>query len=91
MNAGNLLSDDDRKLWLSSKRNSNFPQTLIIDLSEANFNTNANRGNDTGALFFGSIAFRCWHAYTTNPETIRISLSSSDRRNFVPWQAFQME
>ena len=33
LSAANLLSDDDHKLWLSSKRNSNFPQTLIIDLT----------------------------------------------------------
>lgn len=37
VNAVNLLSDDDRKLWLSSLRNSNFPQTLVIDLTAANF------------------------------------------------------
>lgn len=62
VNAANLLSDDDRKLWLSSKRNSNFPQTLIIDLTEAQF-----KQTDSKPLFFGSIGFRCWHAYTTNP------------------------
>ena len=84
--ADNLLSDDDRKLWLSSKRNSNFPQTLIIDLSSATFETKKDK-----PLFFGSIAFRCWHAYTTNPESVRISLSSSDRLNFVPWQTFHLE
>ena len=63
VNAVNLLSDDDRKLWLSSLRNSNFPQTLVIDLTAANFKGRAS----VKELFFGAIGFRCWHAYTTNP------------------------
>jgi len=89
VSAANLLADDDRKLWLSSKRNSNFPQTLIIDLSEATF-PQISCGQRKGDLFFGAVGFRCWHAYTSNPESIKISLSSSDRRNFVPWQTFHL-
>lgn len=43
------------------------------------------------SLYFRSIGFRCWHAYTSNPEHIRISVSSSDKKNFIPWQTFNME
>ena len=37
------------------------------------------------------MGFRCWHAYTTNPAQMRISVSSSDKKNFIPWQTFSME
>ena len=87
VSAANLLSDDDRKLWLSSLRNSNFPQTLLIDLTSASYKGRSN----VKEFFFSAIGFRCWHAYTTNPETIKISLSSSDKKNFVPWQTFHLE
>lgn len=68
-----LMVDDDKRLWLN--RNG-FPQTLIIDLTQCSFQPK---------LYFGAIGFRCWHAYNTNPQQIRIYLSSSDLSNFVPW------
>ena len=72
----NLVSEDDRKLWLSSKRQSSFPYVLLFDLTGIKCEPKAH---------FRSIAFRCWHSYTTNPSLIRVSFSSSDKLNFVPW------
>lgn len=81
----NLLQSDDKKLWLSSKRQLHFPQTLIVDLSQSVFM------QCSAKLYFAAIGFKCWHAYITNPHQVRVSLSSSDVNNFVPWQTIQME
>ena len=87
VDASNIMNDDDHKMWLSSKRNSKFPQTLIIDLKNAAFKSKP----QFQTLFFKSIGFRCWHAYTTNPSKIRILISSSDKMNFIAWQTFSMD
>lgn len=79
------MSDDDKKLWLSSKRQCYFPQTLIVDLSKSHFKQSAK------PLYFAAVGLKCWHAYITNPQDVRISLSSSDVHNFVPWQTVTME
>jgi len=33
----NLMSMDDKKLWLSSRRQCYFPQTLVLDFTKAQF------------------------------------------------------
>lgn len=84
IDASNLMTEDDRKLWLSSKRTSLEQSCLIIDLTAAKFGQK---------LYFKSIGFRCWHAYSTNPKMIRISFSSTDKKktSFIPWQTATLE
>ncbi|TNV80220.1 hypothetical protein FGO68_gene958 [Halteria grandinella] len=78
-----LLSDDPRKLWLSpqnSSRSQDIP-TLILDISDPSFER---------PEFFRALGLSCWHAYTSNPETIKLSISS-DGVNFVHWQNLKVE
>ena len=81
LDASNLLCNDDRKLWLSSKRDKT-PFELLFDFSNSNFDHNTK---------LSSISFRCWHAYVTNPSKITLELSSTNRFNFVHWQTLNLE
>lgn len=81
LDAANLLCDDDRKLWLSSKRDK-APFVLLFDFTNTKFD------HDTK---LSSISFRCWHAYVTNPSKITLELSSTNRFNFVHWQSLNLE
>jgi len=52
-----LLSDDDRRPWLSSSSQV-FPHTIYLDLTDLQTRPD---------YYFRVLAFKCWHAYTSNP------------------------
>ena len=69
-----ILSSDDRKIWLSSSSCS-FPHVLIVNLAQIK----------EKPLFYRAFGISCWHAYNSNPATIRLHISK-DGHNFVLWQ-----
>ena len=74
--AEHVLSPSLSSIWLSEDT---LPQFLVISLK----NTSASKED----IIIRSVGWHCWHAYTTNPFKVSLSVSSNGK-NFKPWDSF---
>ena len=75
--AKNLLTADDSLMWTSEP---GLPQSVVLDLG----NNFKNHDGHTLKRNYTCFAFRCTHAYSSNPAKLALNVSS-DGVSFQPW------